>query len=643
MPSQRPSQNGSGGRASLRLGPNVVWNGKVLDWPLENPNKNGQMRYGSVRVEGLYPGEYELNALGYGLIKPGDKFPLPPGECVTLTLVAHSQREATCDFEVFLYKHDANSPQDSGSLIGGKPEEYHWLPPPTEQDISVELNPETVRLRPWHRWGFGSPKARITVSNWSYMELGVKPQVHRGDTPGQGTQVSSLPEYALAPEKSVTLPVTVRLNSRERNENFALWANAQVTPPNDAAQPFTAPCKQQTFVDYVPFKQLWWYDYPLLIGGAWLLICALVWLFWGAPEKAEAVVDLHLTWPTELHFKPGQMQVELLSHGDAAGIPRFYKYLNNDTYRFVLPKRWIGYRWPLGWNGLSQEPQHYDVLPHLPSESQGHFEPPSPTPIDIGYASERRKFHDHNYIVPKDVLLDLKKLPEKPKEKTPTVQSPINPGHLPPSNPGQSNVKDSSEGKQGAPSREHHSVSPKPTPIPNVPHAPSPTPEQKAIKELCARAELPLRTGNPLGIALEVYFKDADKPSVASFEFPKKVGCFQLYCIRGGPVITLLSYMKNDMMDAPRAVVRKADPTQGDYEMAWKNSDLTIELPHDDAGESTDIEYILLAVAADVPVSDDDRKDLRRFVAKLGPDSPKWAVTSWKGHRTAANMPFTTQ
>ena len=100
-PSERPFQHGAGGRASARLDENAVGNGTELTWPLEN--QNVQMRFASILVEGLSPGEYELTTSNMGRIKPGDKFPLPPGEGVTLTLVVLSQREASCEFVVSLF------------------------------------------------------------------------------------------------------------------------------------------------------------------------------------------------------------------------------------------------------------------------------------------------------------------------------------------------------------------------------------------------------------------------------------------------------------------------------------------------------------------------------------------------------------
>ena len=646
--SERPFQHGSGGRASARLDENAVGNGTELQWPFEN--QNVLMRYGSVLVEGLDPGEYELTASGYGHIRPGDKFPLPPGERVTITLAIFSQRKTTCDFEIFLFKHDTNSPQDGGSLIG-EPEMYHWFPPPTEQDVRVELTPEMVRLRPWHRYGIGSPKARITVTNWSYMELSVKPQVYRGETPLNATKVSKLSEYALAPETSISLPVTIRLNPRERNENFTLCADAAVTPPQEAFPSFVAPCEQQTFVDYVPFKHLWWYDWPLLIGGSCLIICVIVWVFRGIPENAGATVELQLKPPSGMSLNSKDIQqVELVSHRDA--IERRYpgKPRGDYTYRFFLPSRWIWYRWPLGWSGVSQEPEPYDLSLQLSGTAKDHFDVGHQDTVNLSYVDGGRKFHDHQHIVKDTVALKLDKLPEKPVPPVPLppVQPQPNPSGYPPgfNKPGPGGAGEitvNPKGQDGGGKTPKPEPKPEPKPKPKPPNTPKPsliigqhlTPEQ--TKNLCAHVGLgrdALRTDNPLHIDLGVYFSGSE----ASFAFPSKVGCFQLYTFRGNDIHAMLRYADTGG-EKPEPILREV--TADELQMAWLHSDIPKILPHDDTGDGLDVEYILVAVAEDVNVPEEGRQNLLAYVSThLGADSKKWSIVNWKGHRESANMPF---
>ena len=559
------------------------------------------------------------------------------------------------------FKHDTNSPQDGGSLIG-EPETYHWFPPPTQRDVRVELTPEVVRLRPWHRWGFGSPKARITVSNWSYMELGVKPQVYRGETPDHGAKVSKLPEYALAPETSISLPVTIRLNPRERNENFTLCADAAVTPPREASPAFVAPCEQQTFVDYVPFRHLWWYDYPLLIGGGLFVVCALVWLFRGIPENAGATVNLQLKSPPGMVINPKDIQsVELLSHRDA--IEKKYKGLplGDNVYQFVLPKRYIWYRWPFGWSGSSLETEPYDLLVDVSSTMKEHFTVGHQEAVDLSYVSERRKFHDHNYVVPCAAELKLDKLPEKPKdlEKPKDADKALRDQQLlealklhadaTAKGKGGNDVepkpphvgKTTDEGKMPDPKPGHRPGTfnhhPKQEQHPSVNTDPGQhlTPEE--TKALCIRAGLHvLRTDNPLHIDLEAHPGGVAQPSVVSFVFPPKAGYFQLYSVRGNEPHPLLCYIDKSE-EGHDAVLRVPDPEAFRYEMAWQQSDIpaaTEPLPQDDMGvENTDVEYILLAVSADVPLTKGDRKDLRTYV-NTHPHT-KWSIVNWKAHQNA--------
>ena len=637
LPLDRSARNSSGDPTTAGMAANVVWNGLELAWYPENGST--LLRYGSVFVAGLDDWEYRIKASGVGDVAPGERFPLPPGETVTITLTVNSSRTAACDFEVFLNKHNTSAMQDGGTAMGDKAKQYHWVPAPSARDIGVELTPSEILLRPWHFWGFGSPRAEITISNKASLKLTVQPQMRRGDAPESAEPVGDMRSYVIEPGHYAPLPVTLKLNRRDKNQNFKLWANGMVTPPNELGSPFSVSSGQSIFVEYVPFRKLF-RDYALMALGLGAL-GTLFALIWGIPEQANLIVDLHIQNAALAHSKRGDLQVELLSRTNTPVSYRPLTELDSNTYRFNLPKRWLWYRPIFGWNDRSQEPQHYDIK--LSGDVLQHFTMGHMDPIALSYTDKGRKFHDRNYV-PKyevPVVLDRIPLPGHKANPSPTPPSLVVPSPHPPKPPNK--PSDSPPRQPGPEKHENHPGGVGTTILPNSPKpVPKPTQaQQQAIKNLCGHAGLPLRADNPLNIDLKAFSEAGSSPGVLSFKFTVPKPCyFQLYSFRGDKWHSLLQIRTNAMTNNPEPALAEPDISKGETQKAWANSDIPPTRPQDDAKDNKEIEYILLAVAADAPGAEEGRADLMTFVNTLGEKSSQWSVVSWKGHRDAPDKPF---
>ena len=153
---------------------------------------------------------------------------------------------------------------------------------------------------------------------------------------------------------------------------------------------------------------------------------------------------------------------------------------------------------------------------------------------------------------------------------------------------------------------------------------------------LCERLGVPVRTDNPLGISLQTLAGTPSRPTELAFDIPSRQPCYyQLYSFRGGARHPLLMYIDDGVASGP--TTRTLDPSNEINEMAWTTADWEAQKPTDDAGLNTEIQYVLIAVSQDVPLSDQDRKDLIKAInngISNGSIQPnQWSITGYKWKR----------
>ena len=341
--------------ARAGFAPGTVWSGTEIGVPLANPSDRPY--WYRVTVTDLARTEYEIHSPDFGVVDPDDLNRLDPGQATEFSVFvggdgSDEQAEPRV-FYVYVTQFARESEDAQRDIVQRR--RYQWVPGPSARDMSLEVRPDAVRLRPWRE----QVELEVEFTNRSYFPCAPNLALVRQDLNGE----------PLEEEPTVVeAPGPVPPHHRERWE-CVLEGGSKPGDPflvQASATAVIAGAEEQfgqledikpeapVAVEWVPFLGVW-KDWLILL----IMLLALLWFVWGIPVRSTPVVHASLRFggAPEGQLPPGldpkQLQVNIEQWNPRA---EEYKDTNwrmkqadaaNEPAHFSMEWRpqWLGFWW----------------------------------------------------------------------------------------------------------------------------------------------------------------------------------------------------------------------------------------------------------------------------------------------------------